>query len=116
MKLGSDSDAPRLILVTAPGRDVATALARGLVERGLAACVNLVDGVTSIYSWEGKLQEESELLLLIKTRCAHLQAIEDFLRSEHPYDVPELVALSPTEVETRYYQWMLDSTEPKPNP
>lgn len=111
MKQESDSDAPRLILVTAPSHEVARALGRGLVERGLAACVNVLGGITSIYRWKEAVEEESEFLLLIKTRSGRVAAIEEFLQTEHPYDVPECVALAPSEVEPRYLQWLLDATD-----
>ena len=97
----------RVVLVTAPDLACARALARGLVERRLAACVNLVPGLESVYRWEGKIESASEVLLLVKTTAGHLRELESFLAAEHPYDVPECIALEPAEVESSYLAWLL---------
>lgn len=94
-------------LVTCP-RDNARALAESLVEEHLAACVNIVDGVTSIYRWEGKIEEDSESLLLIKSSPAIWDALSRRIAEIHPYDVPEIICL-PIELGNRPYLAWLNS-------
>jgi len=77
-----------------------------LVESQLAACVNLIPGVESIYRWEGKVQHDAEVLAILKTTAAGLAALERRLKEVHPYDTPEIVALKPETVEARYGAWV----------
>lgn len=100
----------RVVLVTAPGADVGRRIARDLVGARLAACVNLVPGVTSIYRWEGTVQEDGEVLLVIKTRAHLLERLERELVAAHPYEVPECIALEASRVEARYLAWLVDAT------
>ncbi|NIP36292.1 MAG: divalent cation tolerance protein CutA, partial [Thermoplasmata archaeon] len=81
-----------IAMSTAPSREVAMALAKALVDRRLAACVNVVP-CSSVYRWEGEVQEEEEFLMIIKTRRTYIDDIRDLLEKEHPYDLPELVAM-----------------------
>lgn len=104
----ADDDA-HLILVTTPDLDVGRRLARGLVDARLAACVNVLPGVTSIYRWQGAVEESSEVLLVAKTSRARLADCEAFVRREHPYDTPEFVALAARHVEPRYAAWLAES-------
>lgn len=104
----SRTEAPRIVLVTAPDSSVADALARSLVERRLAACVNLLPGITSVYRWKGAVETDSEVLLVLKTTAAKLPAIEATLDAEHPYDTPECVALEPASVEAGYLAWLVN--------
>ncbi len=99
---------PRVVLTTAPDMDTARRLGRDLVEQRLAACVQLVPGAVSLYSWEGKVQEESEVLLLAKTASARVSALEEFLTREHPYETPECIAVAADRVAPRYAAWLLD--------
>lgn len=85
-------EALSLVLVNAPP-DRAPALARALVERRLAACVNVVPAIKSFYFWDGALQEDEESTLLIKTRTALVPELTAAVRALHPYTVPEVVAL-----------------------
>ncbi|MAF65179.1 MAG: divalent-cation tolerance protein CutA [Planctomycetes bacterium] len=101
--------AVRVVLSTAPDEDEARRLARALVEAGLAACVNLVPGLTSVYRWEGAVEEASEVLLVIKARAESLGELERFLDREHPYEVFECVALAPAAVSSAYLTWLLES-------
>ncbi|MDA1266006.1 MAG: divalent-cation tolerance protein CutA [Planctomycetota bacterium] len=105
----STTDA-RVVLVTAPDQEAAERLARALVEERLAACANLVGGVTSIYCWEGALRQDSEVLCVFKTSAARLSAFEARLNELHPYDVPECVALTPDHVAAPYLAWLLAGT------
>lgn len=106
---------PRVVLVTAPDLETARDLARHLVGERIAACVNVVDGVTSVYRWAGAVQEDPEVLLVVKTRAERLPALERALAERHPYDVPECVVLAPDRVEERYLRWLLESTGPPPD-
>jgi periplasmic divalent cation tolerance protein len=81
-------------------------LARLLVEKGVAACVNVLPGVRSVYRWQGEIQEESEALLLMKAARARWAELERILLAAHPYEVPELVAVELTEVSPAYAAWL----------
>ncbi len=102
---------PLLVLTTA-GRDEAGLLARTLVERKLAACVNLVPAVRSIYAWQGEIHDETEVLLITKTTRARFAALAAALRELHSYDVPEIIALEPWAVDPAYAAWLEDAVEP----
>lgn len=97
----------RVVLVTAPAVE-AEALARGLVEARLAACVNVVPGVVSHYRWKGKLHRDREVLLVAKTRRSKLQALTKWVASHHPYDVPEVLALRAAGGSRRYLRFIDD--------
>ncbi|XP_031561871.1 protein CutA homolog [Actinia tenebrosa] len=79
--------------ITCPNLETAKALARGMVEQNLAACVNVIPNITSIYTWENKLEEDSEVLLMVKTRSTRVPDISDYIKKNHPYDVPEVISL-----------------------
>ena len=98
---------PRVVLVTAPDEVTGRRLARGLVEQSLAACVNVLAGVTSVYRWEGAVTEDAECLLVIKTVRGRLREVEAWIAREHPYDVPEFIALAPAQVAGDYLAWWL---------
>jgi periplasmic divalent cation tolerance protein len=104
------SEAPRIVLTTAPDRETATRIARALVERTLAACVNIVPGVGSVYRWQGRIEESDEVLLLAKTTQARIGDLERALGELHPYDVPECVVLAPASVEAKYLAWLVGAT------
>lgn len=97
----------RVVLITAPDLERARELARELVGAHLAACANLVPGLTSVYRWEGAVQEDAEALLVVKTTAQRLEALRQLVARIHPYDVPELVVLTPAAVEERYLAWLL---------
>ncbi len=86
------SDDPRVVLVNTP-TDHAEKIARELVEKKLAACVNVVPGVRSFYFWEGKLVADDESTLLVKTRASLLPELTEAVRAVHPYRVPEVLSL-----------------------
>lgn len=106
MQTPSGGGAARVVWITAPDREVALRLARGLVERRLAACAQVLPGLTSVYRWQGAVQEESEVLLLVKSTADRLDALEAWVRQTHPYDTPECLALAPERVEPRYLAWL----------
>ncbi len=102
----------RLVLCNCP-KDASETLARHLVEQRLAACVNIVPGVQSVYRWEGKLCVESESTLLIKTRAELVDKLTQELVNIHPYDVPEVIAVPILEGHGPYLQWLVDETTAK---
>lgn len=86
--------------------EAAETLALKLVDLGLAACVNIVPGITSVYRWEDRIQRDSEALLVIKTSDETLAQLMLELPTLHPYEVPEIVALNPSSVHAPYAQWI----------
>jgi periplasmic divalent cation tolerance protein len=97
-------------LCTCPSLAQARELAHKIVEAQLAACVNVVPGVTSIYRWQGAVCEDAEFLLVIKTQQRAFAALEVLVRAEHPYELPELVAVSISHGSEQYLSWLIDST------
>jgi periplasmic divalent cation tolerance protein len=107
----SDGDI-RVVLVTAPDAEAGGRLARTLVEEHLAACANLVPGVRSIYRWEGRVQEDAEVLLVIKTTAGREAALCQRVSSLHPYDLPEVLALPAVGGSDAYQQWVRREVAP----
>ena len=97
-----------LVFITAPTGKAAEKIAEALVKDRLAACVNIVRGVSSIYSWKGKIEHESEDLLLVKTRAEMLEQVTQKVVDLHPYDVPEVIAHSLEAGYSPYLQWIDD--------
>ncbi|MGB7134365.1 MAG: divalent-cation tolerance protein CutA [Acidobacteriaceae bacterium] len=96
----------RLILTTCASRDEAERIARSLVEDRLAACVNLIAGVTSVYRWQGAVDNASETLLLIKTTAGRVDQVETALRRLHSYELPEFLVLSVDSASELYAAWI----------
>jgi periplasmic divalent cation tolerance protein len=99
-------DGFRVVLTTADSPELAERLARELVERRLAACVNVVGPVLSIYRWKGEIVSDEERLLLIKTRSDRLDGVRRAIRELHTYDVPELLALPVEDGDRPYLDWL----------
>ncbi|MDX2011770.1 MAG: divalent-cation tolerance protein CutA [Myxococcaceae bacterium] len=99
-----------LVLSTAPSEDVAASLARTLVDERLIACANLVPQARSIYRWQGVVQDESEVLVLMKTQRRRLPALEARLKALHPYQVPEMLVFPATSGHTPYLAWVRSET------
>ncbi|PNW86332.1 hypothetical protein CHLRE_02g082350v5 [Chlamydomonas reinhardtii] len=99
-----------VVYVTVPNAEVGEALAGKLVEAKLAACVNILPGVTSIYFWDGKVNNDAELLLIIKSREDLLPELTAFVKANHPYDEPEVIGLPILGGSPSYLQWLMDST------
>jgi periplasmic divalent cation tolerance protein len=102
----------QVVLVTAPDAEVGTRLARAVVEERLAACVNLVPGVRSIYRWAGAVQEDDEVLLVIKTREDRVAALSRRVHELHPYELPELIAVAVLGGSERYLAWLREEAAP----
>lgn len=98
-----------VVMITAPSGDKAKGLARLLVEQKLAACVNRVEGVESVYWWEGKVETEREDLLIAKTDKLKVKALVKAVKSAHPSGVPEVIALRIKEGNRDYLRWIADS-------
>ena len=98
-----------IVLVTAGSAEEAVKIARSVVEERLAACVNIVSGVRSIYRWEGKVTEDAEWLLVMKTSRARFAALEARIRELHSYQVPEVMAFDVATGSRPYLDWLLGS-------
>ena len=101
-----DASQFRVLFVTAPDAKLAETIAGGLVERKLAACVNIIPGVTSIYRWEEKIHRDPEVLLAIKTRAGALKEVTQFIKEKHPAKVPEIISLPIAEGSPSYLEWL----------
>jgi len=95
-----------LVLCSCPDVDIANELAVALVEQRLAACVNLLPGVTSVYGWQGRVETASEQLLLVKTETAGFAGLEVFIKQRHPYEVPEIIAIPLEQGSQDYFDWI----------
>lgn len=102
----ADASQFRVLFVTVPDAKLGVELAAGLVERKLAACVNVVPGITSVYRWEGTIHKDPEALLLIKTRAGALYELSQFIKEKHPAKVPEIISLPITEGNAAYLEWL----------
>jgi periplasmic divalent cation tolerance protein len=99
-----------VVFITAPNEEEAAGIARSLVESKLAACVNIVKNIRSIYSWQGNIEDDSEVLMVVKTKKGLFNALSSRVRELHSYDVPEIIALPITDGSEDYIKWLLDST------
>jgi periplasmic divalent cation tolerance protein len=96
----------QLVLTTCPDEACAERIARALVAEGLAACVNILPPMRSIYRWKGKIEDASEQLLVIKSATARFPAIRDRLRALHPYELPEIIAVPIADGLPEYLAWL----------
>jgi periplasmic divalent cation tolerance protein len=104
-----DGSAFRLVLVTAGAEEEAAKIARVLVDERLASCVNIVPRIRSIYRWQGRVEDDAETLLLIKTAEASLPALEERVRALHSYEVAEVIALDLDQGSAPYLKWLAES-------
>ena len=102
-----------MALTTVPGDFDSTALAQDLVGAGIAACVNIVPAIKSIYTWEGVPQADHEQQLFIKTTTDQVDALWEVLRSRHPYDVPEFLVIPVVDGSEDYLRWVERSVGPR---
>lgn len=103
----------RIVLSTAGSEDEARKIAHHLVEQRLAACVNIVPQIESVYRWQGKVESGREWLLLIKTTAENFPAVRDAIRALHSYEVPECIAIAIDDGSAEYLHWIADSVEPR---
>lgn len=101
-----------LVLCTFPDSEQARQIGTALVERQLAACVNLIPSVQSIYRWEGKIEDSAEILAVFKTTRENYPAFESALCELHPYEVPEVIAIRPEQVAPLYERWVMAEVKP----
>jgi periplasmic divalent cation tolerance protein len=99
----------RIVLTTAGSRDEAQRIARALVERQLAGCVNIVPQVDSIYRWEGRVEQAEEWLLVIKISAAAFPEVRDAIKELHSYDLPECVCIAIEDGSAEYLKWLVDA-------
>lgn len=99
-----------VVLTTVASEDEAVRLIRTLLERRLIACGTMLPGARSLYRWQGKIADEKEILLLLKTRSARVEALQDSFRELHPYKVPELLAMSVDTGLEKYLEWINTET------
>ncbi|CAB3372640.1 Hypothetical predicted protein [Cloeon dipterum] len=99
--------------VTAPNDETAKKIARGLVENKLAACVNIIPQITSIYEWKDKIEEDSEVLMMIKTRTSIIEELTKYVRENHPYEVCEVITLPIQSGNPPYLKWLGEAVKEK---
>ena len=97
-----------VILSTVDSVELGRKIAGALVDAGLAACVNIIPGVRSVYRWQGKICDETELLLLIKTTAARFEEVRRLVRSLHTYQVPEVISLPVGAADRDYISWLCE--------
>ena len=105
-------DSILIVITTLPTLDAAKLLGQQLIGQRLAACVQIQEGVQSIYRWDGKVCNDTEVLLSAKTVTTQWQCIEAFIKTHHPYQLPEIIAFRPAEYSQVYGQWVNEETGP----
>lgn len=99
----------QVIFVTVPNKKEAEKIAGSLLKHRLAACVNIIPGITSVYRWKGGIEKSKELLLVIKTSKNKTDNLIKLVKKEHPYDIPEIISLPITKGNKDYLRWISDS-------
>jgi periplasmic divalent cation tolerance protein len=99
-----------LVLCTCPDHGVANVVATALLEERLAACVNQVPGIKSLYRWEGQIEKDDEVLLLIKSTADRYDELEAMIRKLHPYELPEIIGVPLSAGSDAYFDWIKNST------
>ncbi|KAK4025241.1 protein CutA homolog [Daphnia magna] len=102
-----------MAFITAPDEEVAKNIARGLVSAKLAACVNIIPKITSVYNWDGKINEDSEVLMMVKTRTSVLPVLTEYVKKHHPYKVCEVISTKILQGNQPYLDWILESVPEK---
>jgi periplasmic divalent cation tolerance protein len=105
----TSDDKALIALTTFPSPEAAEPFARAAVEAGVAACVNILPGITSLYIWKGQVQKDGEVLLLIKTTEAKWPVLEALVKERHPYELPELIAIPVCAGSEKYLEWIRHS-------
>ncbi len=99
-----------VVLITTSNMDEAAKIGRALVDEGLAACANIVEGVRSIYRWKGEVCDDRECLMVVKTTVANFDAMEKRVRELHSYEVPEVIALPIVKGSKPYLDWVEENS------
>jgi periplasmic divalent cation tolerance protein len=107
-------DHHQLVLCTCPDANTARRIAEHLIDARLAACVNILPGILSVYHWQGKRESTQEQLLLIKTTAAAYAQLEQAIVEQHPYELPEVITVSIENGLTHYLAWIDDSVQSPP--
>lgn len=100
----------RVILITTPSQEEAEVIARSLVQEGLAACVNLLPTVQSLYTWEGRLETSQECLMIVKGRASTFEQLARRVKEMHSYEVPEIISIVVDQGDTDYLSWIRQVT------
>jgi periplasmic divalent cation tolerance protein len=101
-----------LVLTTLPNADAAAELAKTVVRERLAACANLFPALRSIYKWQSKVQDENEVLVLLKTRQEHYERLKARILELHPYEIPEVLGIPVEQGYAPYLEWLAKETSP----
>jgi len=99
-----------VVYITAPNEEEAAKIAKILVEERLAGCVNIIKDIRSIYSWQGKLEDEKEVLMIVKTRLELFSALTSKVKELHSYTVPEIIAMPIADGSKEYIKWLKEAT------
>jgi len=99
-----------VVFITVPNEEMAVAIARALIETRLAACANLIKGVRSIYSWQGNIEDDTEVLMIVKTRKKLFDKLKLKVKELHSYEVPEVIAFPIIAGLDDYLKWLRNST------
>lgn len=99
-----------VVYITAPNEDEAARMAKALVEARLAGCVNIIRNIRSIYSWQGRIEDEPEVLMVVKTQKSLFEELSKKVRELHSYSVPEIIALPIVEGSQDYIRWLKEVT------
>ena len=105
------ADSLLIVFVTVPDEETSKKIASALLEKNLAACINVLPGVTSTYRWEGKIQSSSESLMKIKSKSSLFSELKEEISQLHPYSVPEIVGISTSHVNEPYLKWAMAETK-----
>ena len=101
----------KIVLTTCGSKEEAEKIARALVERRLATCVNIVPGIESVYRWQGKVESETEWMLVIKTTAGRFEAVREAIREMHSYDLPECIMISIEGGSPEYLKWIEENSK-----
>ncbi len=101
----------RIVLITAPTIECAKKLATGLIEEKLAACVNIIPGIHSVYRWQGQVQEDQEAMLICKTGLEQWEPLQQWVKTNHPYELPEIIQIPISQGLESYLRWIGESLE-----
>lgn len=99
-----------VVYITAPNEDEAARIAKALLEARLAGCVNIIRNIRSIYSWQGRIEDEPEVLMVVKTQKSLFEELSKKVRELHSYSVPEIIALPIVEGSQDYIRWLKEVT------